>query len=88
MEAQNKPEKTFFCPQEGHLRAKREYFHAIYAMGREEKAETKAEKGQYVCLQKAKHHENEPMWNSSDGRTTEKQKGRRLLREGNGARGK
>lgn len=70
------------------MRAKREYFHAIYAMGREEKAETKAEKGQYVCLQKAKHHENEPMWNSSEGRTTEKQKGRRLLREGNGARGK
>lgn len=49
-EGPNIPEKTFFCPQDGYLRAKREFSHAIYAMGREEKAEAKAVKRHFVCL--------------------------------------
>lgn len=54
------------------MSTKREFPDAIYAMGREEKAETKAEKGKYTCLRDANHSEFEPMWNRREGKIAEK----------------
>ncbi len=70
------------------LRAKEVFSHGIYTTYWDENAKMMAKQKQYTCLRDANQSEFEPMWNRREGKITEKQKGRRLLREGNGARGK